>query len=335
MLRFEENISLKPFNTFGVEAFTKFFYEVIDLEKLKLLFKSAPELPIRILGGGSNILFTKNFDGLTLLMATKGIKVLEEKNNKVRVEVQAGENWHEFVLWCLKQNYGGVENLALIPGSVGAAPLQNIGAYGVELSSVFYSCKVINLHTLEEEILDKKACEFDYRSSLFKTHQKGKYLICAVTFELQKKPHQPVLSYAGLKSRFENKNPTIQQVAEAVIEIRQSKLPDPKLLGNGGSFFKNPVVKESVYKALKLKFTTLPCYPSGKGQVKIPAAWLIDYLGYKGRQFGQAGVHQNQALVLVNLGEAKGSEILKLAENIQKEVKSYFGITLEMEVNIL
>ena len=335
MLRFQENVSLKSYNTFGVESQTKFFYKLTHLDELKVLFKSAPKLPLRILGGGSNILYTKNFEGITLLIATKGIQVLEEDENKVRVEVQAGENWHEFVLWCLNQNYGGVENLALIPGSVGAAPLQNIGAYGVELSTIFCSCKAINLNTLEEEILDKEACEFGYRSSIFKTHQKGKYLISTVTFELQKTLYQPTLSYGVLKSKFENKTPSIQEVAEAVIEIRKSKLPDPELLGNGGSFFKNPVVPKSVYKALKNSYPTLPSYPNGREEVKIPAAWLIDYLGFKGTHLGQAGVHQNQALVLVNLGNAKGTEILTLAEKIQKEVKSYFGITLEMEVNIL
>ena len=335
MLNLEENVSLKPYNTFGVEVQTRFFYKVTSTKKLITQLKSIAKLPLLILGGGSNLLLTKDFPGVTLLMANKGITILEEKNKTVRVEVQAGENWHDFVLWCLEQNYGGVENLALIPGSVGAAPIQNIGAYGVELSKVFYSCQAINLETLQEEIHTQDSCEFGYRSSIFKTHQKGKYLITSVTFELHKPPYQPLLTYGDLKSKFEKQNPSIQEVANGVIEVRKSKLPDPQLIGNGGSFFKNPVISKSNFLELKKIYNELPSFSTDKDQIKIPAAWLIDYLGYKGMRFGQVGIHENQALVLVNFGGARGAEILSLAKKIQKHVQAVFGINLEMEVNIL
>lgn len=335
MLNLEENVSLKPYNTFGVEVQTRFFYKVTSTKKLITQLKSIAKLPLLILGGGSNLLLTKDFPGVTLLMANKGITILEEKNKTVRVEVQAGENWHDFVLWCLEQNYGGVENLALIPGSVGAAPIQNIGAYGVELSEVFYSCQAINLETLQEEIHTQDSCEFGYRSSIFKTHQKGKYLITSVTFELHKPPYKPLLTYGDLKSKFEKQNPSIQEVANGVIEVRKSKLPDPQLIGNGGSFFKNPLISKSNFLELKKNYNELPSFSVDKDQIKIPAAWLIDYLGYKGMRFGQVGIHENQALVLVNFGGARGAEILSLAKKIQKHVQAVFGINLEMEVNIL
>ena len=202
MLRFEEDVSLKPYNTFGIEVQTKYFFKVTSASILKEILNQNPTLPIRILGGGSNVLFTENFDGLTLYIANKGIELVEETQNKVLVEVQAGENWHDFVCWCLDQNYGGVENLALIPGSVGATPIQNIGAYGVELTSVFNYCKALNLKSLEEERIPKEACEFDYRSSIFKTHQKGNYIITSVCFELQKPPHQYQIDYGPLKDYF-------------------------------------------------------------------------------------------------------------------------------------
>lgn len=335
MLEFKENVSLKPFNTFGIEAQTKYFYKVTNTVELKEILLENKNLPFRVLGGGSNVLFTKDFDGLTLQIANKGTRVLSETSEAVTVEVQAGENWHEFVLWCLDQNYGGIENLALIPGSVGAAPIQNIGAYGVELTSVFKSCKVLNVQTLEEEVLLKKDCEFNYRSSIFKTHQKGKYIITSVCFELQKPPHLLKIEYGALKVHFEGTAPKIQEVAAAVIEIRESKLPNPKILGNSGSFFKNPLIPKTHYKLLKKIYPELPSYPAADEQVKIPAAWLIDQLGFKGTQHGGAGVHKNQALVLVNLNQAKGKEVLDLAQKIQSAVKKTFNIILETEVNIL
>ena len=334
MPKFKENISLKSYNTFGIEAQTKYFFKVTNTNDLKEIIAENRNLPFRILGGGSNVLFTEDFDGLTLLIANKGIELLEEHTKYVTVEVQAGENWHEFVLWCLNQNYGGVENLALIPGSIGAAPIQNIGAYGVELTSVFKSCKALNVDTLKEETIVKKDCEFDYRSSFFKTHQKGKYIITSVCVKLQKPPHELKIEYGALKAIFENTHPTIQAVASAIIEIRKSKLPNPKILGNSGSFFKNPVISKSNYDSLIKKYPELPSYTAPNQQLKIPAAWLIDHLGFKGTRNGGAAVHESQALVLVNLGEAKGKEILDLAQKIQSAVKEIFNIRLETEVNI-
>ena len=264
MLSFEENVSLKPYNTFGIEAQTKYFYKVEDPTQLQHIFSQNKEIPFRIIGGGSNVLLTQNFEGLSLLIANKGIELLDESHTGVTLEVQAGENWHDFVLWCLDQNYGGVENLSLIPGSVGAAPIQNIGAYGVELSSVFKSCKALNVDTLKEENLTKTRCEFEYRSSIFKTHQKGKYIITSVCFELQKPPHQTKVEYGVLKALFKNSSPTIQEIAAAVIAIRESKLPNPKILGNSGSFFKNPVISESHFKSLKSQYPELPSYRAPK-----------------------------------------------------------------------
>ncbi len=335
MLSFEENVSLKPYNTFGIEAKTKYFYKVEDPTQLQYIFSQNKELPFRIFGRGSNVLLTQNFEGLSLLIANKGIELLDESPTGVTLDVQAGENWHDFVLWCLDQNYGGVENLSLIPGSVGAAPIQNIGAYGVELSSVFKSCKALNVDTLKEETLTKTQCEFEYRSSIFKTHQKGKYIITSVCFELQKSPHQTKVEYGALKALFENSSPTIQEIAAAVIAIRESKLPNPKILGNSGSFFKNPVISESHFRTLKSQYPELPSYPVPKGLVKISAGWMIDKLGFKGSQHGDAAVHEKQALVLVNSGNASGKDILVLAQKIEAAVKKAFDISLETEVNIL
>ena len=335
MLKFEENISLKPYNTFGIEVQTKYFYKITNSHELKEIISRNQNIHFRVLGGGSNVLFTNNFKGLTLLIANKGIEVLEESKENITVEVQAGENWHEFVLWCLNHDYGGIENLALIPGSVGAAPIQNIGAYGVELTSVFKYCKALNKDTLEEEIITKKDCRFDYRSSIFKTTKKGKYIITSVCFKLQKFPHNVNIKYGVLKQTFLNRSPKIQQVAAAVIKIRQSKLPNHKILGNSGSFFKNPLVSKSHYELLKASYPELPSFSSTNEQLKIPAAWLIDHLGFKGTIHGGAGVHKNQALVLVNLGTAKGKEVLDLAKKIQSSVKETFNISLETEVNIL
>jgi UDP-N-acetylmuramate dehydrogenase len=335
MLRFKENISLKPYNTFGIETQTKYFYKVSNTIELKKILTINKNLPFRILGGGSNILFTEDFEGLTLLIANKGKLVIKETSKTVTVEVQAGENWHEFVIWCLNHNYGGIENLALIPGSVGAAPIQNIGAYGVELASVFESCRALNIKTLKEEVILKKDCEFSYRSSIFKNHQKDRYIIISVCFQLKKPPHHLNIDYGALNTYFERKSPKIQEIAAAVIEIRESKLPNPKILGNSGSFFKNPLISKSHFKLLKETYPELPFYPAYNKQLKIPAAWLIDQLGFKGAQHGGAGVHKDQALVLVNLNAAKGKEVLELARKIQSSVKNTFNINLETEVNIL
>jgi len=287
------------------------------------------------LGGGSNLLLTKDFDGLTIRIENRGIEILKEDEYGARIKVAAGENWHDFVLWCLKKDFGGVENLALIPGSVGAAPIQNIGAYGVELSQVFESCEAMSRETGEIKTFNKTECEFGYRNSIFKNTLKEQYIITSVEFNLTKAPHQINTSYGGLSEKIESKSPSIQTVAQTVIEIRSAKLPDPRHIGNSGSFFKNPVLGSEQFAALQQQYPNLPHYPDQKGKVKIPAAWLIDYLGFKGYRKNDTGVHQNQALVLVNYGNASGAEIKKLAQQIKDKVLENFKIDLEFEVNIL
>lgn len=331
----QSNFSLKEYNTFGIEAYTEQFIAIDSTAELIKILKENKAVPFRILGGGSNILLTQNFSGIHIHLVNKGIEIIQETERSVLVEVHAGENWHEFVLWCLKHNFGGVENLALIPGNVGAAPIQNIGAYGVEIKDVFHSCNVLEVATLTEKKYPKKKCHFEYRSSIFKTTAKGKYIILSVLLELQKAPHTTNTSYGAIASYLKDKEPTIQNIATAVMEIRKSKLPDPKEIGNSGSFFKNPTILKSEYTTLKKRYAELPHYSVSDKIVKIPAGWLIDYLGLKGYREGDAGVHQNQALVLVNYGNAKGTELLRLSKQIQNKVKEAFGIDLETEVNIL
>lgn len=331
----QSNFSLKEYNTFGIEAYTEQFIAIDSSVELIKVLKENKAVPFRILGGGSNILLTQNFNGLHIHLINKGIEIIEETERSVIVEVQAGENWHEFVLWCLENDFGGIENLALIPGNVGAAPIQNIGAYGVEIKDTFKSCNVLEIETLTEKVYPKKECHFEYRSSIFKTTAKGKYVILSVRLELQKAPHNINTSYGAIASYLKDKESTIQNIATAVIEIRKSKLPDPKEIGNSGSFFKNPTILKSEYNALKKSYAELPHYSVSDDTVKIPAGWMIDYLGLKGYREGDAGVHKNQALVLVNYGNAKGTELLRLSKQIQHKVKEAFGIDLEIEVNIL
>jgi len=329
-----QHFSLKNYNTFGIEVETEFFAAISNETELIDVLKSNGNKPFRVLGGGSNVLLTENYKGLTLVMKNKGISILEETASHVLIEVQAGENWHEFVLWALENDFGGIENLALIPGSVGAAPIQNIGAYGVELSSVFHRCKALDLESLSFNEFDKAACEFGYRSSVFKTHLKGKAIITRVQFKLSKKNHQTHTHYGNLKAMLQGREITIQNIASAVIAIRKSKLPDPTQIGNSGSFFKNPVIPINQFKQLQEKHPEIPNYPDTADKIKIPAGWLIEKLGYKGKRFGDAGVHEKQALVLVNYGNAKGTELLKLAQQIQEQVLQNFGVQLEVEVNI-
>ena len=329
-----QHFSLKNYNTFGIEVETEFFAAISNETELIDVLKSNGNKPFRVLGGGSNVLLTENYKGLTLVMKNKGISILEETASHVLIEVQAGENWHEFVLWALENDFGGIENLALIPGSVGAAPIQNIGAYGVELSSVFHRCKALDLESLSFNEFDKAACEFGYRSSVFKTHLKGKAIITRVQFKLSKKNHQTHTHYGNLKAMLQGRETTIQNIASAVIAIRKSKLPDPTQIGNSGSFFKNPVIPINQFKQLQEKHPEIPNYPDTADKIKIPAGWLIEKLGYKGKRFGDAGVHEKQALVLVNYGNAKGTELLKLAQQIQEQVLQNFGVQLEVEVNI-
>ena len=335
VLNFQKDVSLLPYNTFGIDVKSKKFVSVRSTDELKAVLNQNQEKRLLVLGGGSNLLLTKDFEGLTLRIENRGIEIVQEEQRSAKVKVAAGENWHDFVLWCLENDLGGVENLALIPGNVGAAPIQNIGAYGVELREVFESCEAISIETGEVKIFKKDECDFGYRNSIFKNILKGKYIIFSVQFNLNKPPHALNISYKGLSEKLEGKIINIQSIAQAVIEIRTSKLPDPKKIGNCGSFFKNPVITSIKFNDLKQQYPDIPHYPDQEGKIKIPAAWLIDKLGYKGYRNHDAGVHPNQALVLVNHGNATGAEIKKLAQQIRNKVKEKFAINLEFEVNIL
>ncbi|MCF7560516.1 UDP-N-acetylmuramate dehydrogenase [Sabulilitoribacter multivorans] len=333
-----QNISLKPYNTFGIDVIAKHFVSTTNINDLKHVLSLKEYSRRLILGGGSNILLTKNFDGLVVHIDLKGIEIISEDEDFVYVKANAGENWHQFVLWCISNNFGGVENLSLIPGNVGTAPIQNIGAYGVELKDVFESCEVISLENKELQTFNKAECDFDYRNSIFKQQAKGKFIITSVVFKLTKHSHKLNINYGTIASELDAmqiKNPTIQDISKAVITIRESKLPNPKDIGNSGSFFKNPVISKKHYKKLLENFENIPSYPVNDTEVKVPAGWLIEHAGFKGKCFGNYGVHKKQALVLVNYGGAKGSDILKLSKLIQKTIKRLFDISIEAEVNIL
>lgn len=336
----QENFSLKPFNTFGVEAKAKYFVEVNTAEELieTLKHSNTQTLPLLFLGGGSNILFTKDFDGLAIQLNLKGISEELLNENEILVTAKAGENWHEFVMYCLNKNYGGLENLSLIPGNVGTSPMQNIGAYGTEIKDHFVSCKVLNLQTLEVETFDLEKCRFGYRDSIFKQEGKNQYVILEVSFKLTTQNHSIKTEYGAIQSELENLriiNPTIQDVSKAVINIRQSKLPDPKKIGNAGSFFKNPTIPSAQFEDLKAKFENIQGYPNGNF-VKVPAGWLIEQCGWKGKQIGNVASHQLQSLVIINAtGNASGKEIFDFSALIIDSVKEKFGIELEREVNIL
>ncbi|WOD42402.1 UDP-N-acetylmuramate dehydrogenase [Hwangdonia lutea] len=337
-MKIKENISLKPYNTFGIDVLAKHFVAVSNLDELKEVLARSAYPNKLILGGGSNMLLTKNQEALVIHVNLKGISVISEDENSVTVKANAGENWHEFVLWCLKRNFGGIENLSLIPGNVGTAPIQNIGAYGVELKDTFVSCEGLSLETKKIKSFSKTDCDFGYRNSIFKQHEKGKYIITSVTFKLTKKAHKLNIAYGSITTQLEEMgvtNPTIQDVSKAVIAIRESKLPNPKEIGNSGSFFKNPIVSKADYIALAENFKDIPSYTISEDEIKIPAGWLIEKSGFKGKRFGDYGVHKKQALVLVNYGNAKGSDILNLSKLIQKTIKRLFGISIEAEVNIL
>ncbi|WP_284464713.1 UDP-N-acetylmuramate dehydrogenase [Chryseobacterium sp.] len=336
----QENFSLKPYNTFGVDAKSKYFIEINNIEELKdaLSFSKAKSLPLLLLGGGSNILLTKDFDGLAIKLNSKGISEENINENEVLVTAKAGENWHEFVLDCLGKNYGGLENLSLIPGNVGTSPMQNIGAYGTEIKDVFVSCKVLDLENLELKTFNLEECRFGYRDSIFKQEGKGRYIILEVTFKLTKKDHHIKTEYGAITSELKNmgiEQPTIQDVSKAVISIRQSKLPDPKEIGNAGSFFKNPTIPLVQFEALQQKFENIQGYPNGD-RVKVPAGWLIEQCGWKGKQIGNVASHKLQSLVIINAtGTATGKEIFDFSTEIINSVKEKFGIELEREVNII
>lgn len=336
----QENFSLKPYNTFGVYAKARYFAEVHSTEELieALNYSKTSTLPLLFLGGGSNMLLTKDFDGLAIQLNLKGIHEDFINDNEVLVTAKAGENWHEFVMFCLNKNYGGLENLSLIPGNVGTSPMQNIGAYGTEIKDTFVSCTVLNLENLQLETFNLEQCRFGYRDSVFKQEGKGKYVILEVTFKLTRKDHQIKTEYGAITSELENlgiKNPTIQDVSNAVINIRKSKLPDPKEIGNAGSFFKNPTILLSQFEELQQKFENIPGYTNGDF-VKVPAGWLIEQCGWKGKQIGNVASHKLQALVIINAtGEATGQEIYDFSTKIIDSVHEKFGIELEREVNII
>lgn len=337
-MQIQQNISLKQYNTFGIDAIAKCFVSVSTINDLLEVLTLKEYTSKLILGGGSNMLLTKNQDLLVVHINIKGISIISQDDDHVIIKANAGENWHEFVLWCLNNNFGGIENMSLIPGNVGTAPIQNIGAYGVELKDTFVSCEAISIETNKTVTFNKDTCNFGYRNSIFKQDAKGKYIITSVTFKLTKRNHKLNINYGAITSQLEKNNikePTIKAISDAVITIRESKLPNPKDIGNSGSFFKNPVILKSQYEALVKNFKDIPNYPVSKTEVKIPAGWLIEQAGFKGKRFGNYGVHKNQALVLVNYGGAKGEDILKLSKLIQKTVKRIFNISIEAEVNIL
>jgi len=332
------DISLKPYNTFGIDVKARHFVSVSSMDDLKQVLE-LKEYPNKlILGGGSNMLLTKDQEVLVIHINIKGIAIVSEDKDTVTVKANAGENWHEFVLWCIEKDFGGIENLSLIPGNVGSAPIQNIGAYGVELKDIFVSCEAMSLETKKIKTFTKEDCRFDYRNSIFKQEAKGKYIITTVTFNLSKHNHQLHVNYGTIASELKTMQvdrPTIQDISKAIISIRTQKLPNPKEIGNSGSFFKNPVITKPHYTSLLENFEDMPHYMVSEDEVKIPAGWLIEKAGFKGKRFGNYGVHKNQALVLVNYGNAKGSDILELSRLIQKTVKRLFNIYIEAEVNIL
>lgn len=326
-------------NTMGVQAFARYFVRVNSVADLEQLYKTEywQEEPKLLLGGGSNILLAGDFDGLVVKNDILGKDIVYEDDNVVHLKVGAGENWHQLVLYTLDKGWGGIENLSLIPGTTGAAPIQNIGAYGVELEEVFLRLEAFNIATGKVETFDKEQCVFGYRNSIFKNELKGKHLICSVTLSLSKNP-EINLSYQTLADHIKQKgleSPTPKQVSDAVIEIRSSKLPDPKELGNCGSFFKNPVLSKNKFEQLQKECPEVPHYPTSDNLVKVPAGWLIEQTGWKGKKEGKAGTYPKQALVIVNYGEDDGKKIWQLAKRIRQDVKKEFGIELETEVNVI
>lgn len=334
----KENVSLKKLNTFGVDVTSKYFVEAFSIDEIKEIislpvFQKSNKL---ILGGGSNLLFTKNFDGLVLKNSLKGIEIVNEDADSYYIKAAAGEIWHEFVMHCVNKSYAGLENLSLIPGCVGASPMQNIGAYGVEIKDNFFELEAIDVETGTVQKFNNQQCEFGYRESVFKKKFKNKFIIISVTFKLYKTPKFNI-SYGAIEKELEVmgvQNLSIQAISKAVCNIRSSKLPNPSEIGNAGSFFKNPEITKQQFEKLKIQFPEIVAYNLENGNMKLAAGWLIEKCGWKGKSFGDAGVHKNQALVLVNYANATGSEIFELSEKIIDSVKNMFGVELEREVNI-
>ncbi|MBC7696602.1 MAG: UDP-N-acetylmuramate dehydrogenase [Burkholderiales bacterium] len=333
------NISLQPYNTFGIAASARYFSAVRSIQDIQELLHSIEYKNNKhlILGGGSNLLITKNVDALVIKNELKGIELIKETSDHVFVKCAAGEVWHEFVMWCINKNYGGLENLSLIPGCTGASPMQNIGAYGIEIKDTFYEMEAVHAETGELKTFSKTECEFGYRESVFKRKFKNQFIITSVTFQLSKHPVFHI-EYGAIKQELDAMQISelnIQDISQAVINIRSSKLPDPKKIGNAGSFFKNPEVSFSVYENLKKEFPNLVAYPLENQNYKLAAGWLIEQSGLKGYRKGDAGVHVLQALVLVNYGNASGNEIYNLSTHVLQTVKDKFGVELEREVNII
>lgn len=337
-MNIQENISLKTLNTFGIAKNARFFVVVKSIDELKeaLTWAKSQKINSLILGGGSNILLTQNQDALVIKIELDGTEVIKETEEFYLVEVGAGVIWHQFVLEAIENNWAGIENLSLIPGTVGASPMQNIGAYGVEIKDVFARLKALNRDTLKIEEFDTEQCQFGYRESIFKHERKGKYVICSVVFRLRKNPEFHI-EYGAIQETLEAsgiQGLSLKAISDAVIHIRQSKLPDPKEIGNAGSFFKNPTISSEQYQLLINEYSSIPGYPNAEG-VKVPAAWLIEQCGWKGQRFGEIGVHSKQPLVLVNYGNGDGNDIKKLALKIQQSVLDKFNISIHPEVNFL
>lgn len=336
MANIQQQVSLKPYNTFGIEVFAKRFISISSEKELKNVLEHEKE--VFVLGGGSNLLLTENIEKLVVLINNKGKKITPIENGKVLVTCEAGENWHQFVLWCIQNDFGGLENLSLIPGNVGTCPIQNIGAYGVEVKDTISQVEVLEIATGQTRVFQNKDCHFGYRNSNFKNKWKGKYIITRVSFVLTTDKHQLNTSYGAIQEILTKKGiqkPSIKQISDAVVDIRNSKLPNPKEIGNSGSFFKNPVVSKTIFFEIQKQNKQVPHYVVSEDEIKIPAGWLIEQCGFKGKRIGNTGCHEKQALVLVNYGGATGTEILSLAKTIQKTVLQKFSITLEMEVQTI
>ena len=337
-MEIQTNFSLKNYNTFGIEAKAKQFVAVHSVAELRTILEEHKFEKKFILGGGSNMLLTKDIEALVIHIDLKGKKIIQEDDDFVWVESQAGENWHEFVIWTIDQNFGGLENMSLIPGNVGTTPVQNIGAYGTEIKDTFYSCEAMSIENQEIKTFANSECHFGYRESVFKNEAKDQYIITSVIFKLTKRNHKINTSYGDITAELAKKditNPTLKEVSNAVITIRQSKLPDPKELGNSGSFFKNPILLKTDFEEIHQKFPAMKYYEISATEVKVPAGWLIEQAGFKGKRFGDAGIHKNQALVLVNYGNATGQEILDVSKTIQETIFKTFGIHIEAEVNVI
>ena len=337
-MNIEQNKSLKPFNTFGIDVKAKAFISITSVKQLIEVLHKYKDRDFFILSGGSNILLTKDIDKIVIHIAIKGISTEKRNNDTIQVSAMAGENWHRFVQYCIKNNFGGLENLSLIPGYVGSSPIQNIGAYGVEIKDTLISCETINIKTGKVKIFTNEACKFGYRNSIFKNEFKSIYIITKVTFLLTTKNHRINTKYGTVEKILKEQNitsPTLKDISDAIINIRESKLPDPKKIGNSGSFFKNPIIPRTLLHKLQQENPDIPYYEIDELSVKLPAGWLIDQCGLKGKRWGDAGIHAKQALVLVNYNKATGAEILKVSEIVRNTVKNKFSIQLETEVNII